>query len=69
VNIMSLMKDSPERRSSDCGTPKKASTEAARDVVYASEELFKGVREITITHAGASYRLRITHANKLILTK
>ena len=63
------MNDSPERRSSDRETLKKASTVDARDVAYASEELFKGVREITITHAGASYKLRITHANKLILTK
>jgi hemin uptake protein HemP len=44
-------------------------SDSRNDVAYASQELFKGVREITITHAGASYRLRITHANKLILTK
>ena len=34
-----------------------------------SEELFGQQREIMIQHAGSYYRLRLTHANKLILTK
>ena len=34
-----------------------------------SEVLFGGSREILIEHAGAYYRLRVTHSNKLILTK
>jgi hemin uptake protein HemP len=34
-----------------------------------SEELFGKQREIMIQHAGSYYRLRLTHANKLILTK
>ena len=34
-----------------------------------ADELFGGRREIVIEHAGAQYRLRITRANKLILTK
>ena len=32
-------------------------------------ELFAGRREIVIVHGDAEYRLRITRANKLILTK
>jgi hemin uptake protein HemP len=36
---------------------------------FRSEELFGKVREILIQHGGAQYRLRITHSNKLILTK
>jgi hemin uptake protein HemP len=34
-----------------------------------SEDLFGLDREIMIQHAGAQYRLRLTRANKLILTK
>jgi hemin uptake protein HemP len=34
-----------------------------------SEDLIGKDREIVIEHAGAHYRLRITRANKLILTK
>ena len=34
-----------------------------------SEELFGKQREIMIQHAGSYYRLRLTQANKLILTK
>jgi hemin uptake protein HemP len=34
-----------------------------------SEELFGRGREILIEHAGSFYRLRLTHSNKLILTK
>ncbi|NLG77133.1 MAG: hemin uptake protein HemP [Xanthomonadaceae bacterium] len=34
-----------------------------------SEVLFGKYREILIEHAGSYYRLRMTHSNKLILTK
>ena len=34
-----------------------------------SQQLFGAAREILIEHSGAFYRLRITHSNKLILTK
>lgn len=34
-----------------------------------SKELFGGAREILIEHSGGFYRLRVTHSNKLILTK
>ncbi len=34
-----------------------------------SEDLFGKQREIIIQHAGSLYRLRVTHSNKLILTK
>ncbi len=34
-----------------------------------STALFRGHGEIVIVHAGQEYRLRITKANKLILTK
>jgi hemin uptake protein HemP len=34
-----------------------------------SSDLFVATREITIGHAGETYRLRLTSQNKLILTK
>ena len=34
-----------------------------------SDELFRGTREIVIVHGDDEYRLRITRAGKLILTK
>jgi hemin uptake protein HemP len=37
--------------------------------VLASDELFRGRREILIRHEREEYRLRITRAGKLILTK
>ena len=41
-----------------------------RDAVrIASTELFRGGREIVIVHRGQEYRLHITKADKLILTK
>jgi hemin uptake protein HemP len=38
-------------------------------VRIASAELFRGRREIVIVHRGQEYRLHITRADKLILTK
>ena len=35
----------------------------------ASTDLFRGRREVVITHQGTEYRLHITKADKLILTK
>lgn len=35
---------------------------------YRSEELFDAGKVIVIVHAGREYQLRITSANKLILT-
>lgn len=36
---------------------------------YSSRLLFDGSREVLILHGGEEYRLRITRAGKLILTK
>ena len=35
----------------------------------ASDDLFQGLRELVILHRNDEYRLRITRAGKLILTK
>jgi hemin uptake protein HemP len=37
--------------------------------VRSSDELFQGARELIIRHGREEYRLRITRAGKLILTK
>ncbi len=34
-----------------------------------TRDIFVGTREVTITHGGERYRLRLTAQNKLILTK
>ncbi|HYB71394.1 MAG TPA: hemin uptake protein HemP [Candidatus Bathyarchaeia archaeon] len=41
----------------------------SRTVRIRSTELFQGHREIVIVHRGQEYRLHITKADKLILTK
>jgi hemin uptake protein HemP len=51
-------------------SPTPAPTEAAAAVRRLdSLALFKGEREIVIVHRGQEYRLRVTRAEKLILTK
>ena len=37
--------------------------------MIASDALMQGQREVVIVHDGATYRLRVTSNNKLILTK
>ena len=47
-----------------------AQAPVARSVArIASEQLMKGQREIIIQHGREEYRLRVTAAGKLILTK
>jgi hemin uptake protein HemP len=46
-----------------------ASAAARASVRIASAELFQGRREIVIVHRGQEYRLHITKADRLILTK
>lgn len=48
-------------------TPEPTAATSERQVPSAS--LFQGRREIIIVHHGQEYRLRITRADKLILTK
>ncbi|WP_421696442.1 hemin uptake protein HemP [Aestuariivirga sp.] len=37
--------------------------------IYSSDVLFKGQKEIVISHQGSNYRLRITRTGGLILNK
>ncbi len=54
----------------DPGDPAAASAALPPAVVrIASAELFRGRREVVIVHRGQEYRLHVTKADKLILTK
>ena len=53
--------------SGEAASPREATTGPAVRIV--STELFRGRREIVIVHRGQEYRLHITKADKLILTK
>jgi hemin uptake protein HemP len=46
-----------------------APVHADRPEVYTSAELLQGRREAWIEHGDQMYRLRLTHAGKLYLTK
>jgi hemin uptake protein HemP len=46
-----------------------AATKEVRPPVYRSEELLRGCREAWIEHGEQMYRLRLTAAGKLYLTK
>jgi hemin uptake protein HemP len=46
-----------------------AATPPALRRSVASDNLFQGLRELIILHRNEEYRLRITRAGKLILTK
>ncbi len=49
--------------------PATSPAEPTTDRQVPSAALFQGRREIIIVHHGQEYRLRITRADKLILTK
>ncbi len=51
----------------DSGPAREATSAASVRIV--SSDLFRGRREIVIVHRGQEYRLHITKADKLILTK
>ena len=56
--------------SDDPGETRAAREPAAAPAVrIASADLFRGRRDIVILHRGQEYRLHITKADKLILTK
>lgn len=50
--------------------PARANSETARrPTIFSSDELLQGRREAWIEHGDQLYRLRLTHAGKLHLTK
>ena len=49
---------------------KKEETQNSKNIrSVSSEEIFQGQREVSIIHGECKYRLQITKAGKLILTK
>ena len=70
ICFVSTFTSNPPLREAEFSGP-GAQTLSAGPVIpcLRSEALFGKAREILIQHAGGFYRLRVTHANKLILTK
>lgn len=60
-----MSEKSPPSPSDEKAPPEKASPRP----IYTTGQLFGKTREITITHRGECYQLRITRQEKLILTK
>jgi hemin uptake protein HemP len=58
-----------ESDADDKERPSRPQTAGTEPVQFDSSELFAGRTEICIAHQDAVYRLRITRAGKLILTK
>ena len=48
---------------------KNTPTAGDRPTIYTSDELLQGRREVWIEHGDQMYRLRLTQAGKLYLTK
>jgi hemin uptake protein HemP len=59
----------PPLRSAEARSPAAEAPRGPAIPLLRSEELFGKAREILIEHSGGYYRLRVTHSNKLILTK
>lgn len=51
------------------GNEESSGTESTNPLRIESSVLFRGGNEIVIVHNGATYRLRLTSNDKLILTK
>lgn len=62
------MTDRPPHRHEDAAEGPPPAAEQG-PLVYSSAELFRGRREVWIEHGADMYRLRLTAANKLYLTK
>lgn len=59
----------PPIRKADISPPAPEATRGPAVPCVPSNALFGRSREILIEHGGSYYRLRLTHSNKLILTK
>lgn len=70
IRHMALLSLDPPLRAAEPVSPAARSNPRAPAIpLVSSEALFGKAREILIEHSGAYYRLRVTHSNKLILTK
>lgn len=70
ICIVSTALPHPPLRDAEFSSPAEQSLSGGPAIpCLRSEALFGKAREILIQHAGGFYRLRVTHSNKLILTK
>jgi hemin uptake protein HemP len=69
MNPRGGQEDEGNRKMSDSSAAATGRNVAVADHRIDSRDLFIDTREITITHRGEIYRLRLTAQNKLILTK
>ena len=70
ICIVSTVSSNPPLRDAEFLSPAEQSVSGGPAIpCLRSESLFGKAREILIQHAGGYYRLRVTHSNKLILTK
>lgn len=70
ICIVSTGSNNPPLRNAEPSSPaEQAACGGPAIPCLKSEALFGKAREILIQHAGGFYRLRVTHSNKLILTK
>jgi hemin uptake protein HemP len=68
--MTTLSTPKPPLRSAEVRSPAvEAAPRGPAIPLVQSKELFGTAREILIEHSGGFYRLRVTHSNKLILTK
>lgn len=66
---MDVLSTKPPIRSADFQSPAAETPRGPAIPCLRSDALFGKAREILIEHCGCYYRLRLTHSNKLILTK
>jgi hemin uptake protein HemP len=70
ICIMSTATSRPPLRDTEVRSPGVLASQRGPAIPFLqSLELFGQSREIMIEHDGSYYRLRVTHSNKLILTK
>jgi hemin uptake protein HemP len=63
------MSTQPPLREAEVRSPAGEHSHGPAIPLFRSQDLFGRGREILIEHGGHFYRLRVTHSNKLILTK
>jgi len=66
---MDALTTRPPIRTADISSPASALSRTPAIPCIRSDSLLGRSREILIEHGGSYYRLRLTHSNKLILTK
>jgi hemin uptake protein HemP len=67
--VVTAISSQPPLRDTEVRSPASESSRGPSIPLFRSQDLFGRGREILIEHGGCFYRLRVTHSNKLILTK